>query len=80
MKTLEQYRWTDNSIKIDDFYDSLPGIIKSIVDDLERADAEADWSYTNLCDSLENKAKLYVPEGRITQEQFERLCMRYYGG
>ncbi len=80
MKTLESYRWTDNSVKIDDFYDCLPQLVKNIIDDLERADAEEDWGYTNLCDSLENIAKFLVPEGIITKEQFDRLCMRYYGG
>lgn len=75
----KEYRWVDNSVKIDDFYDDLPPVIKNLVDDCEKADAEEDWAYTNYCDSVENASKLYVPSGRITKDQFERLCMRYYG-
>lgn len=80
MKTLEYYHWTDDKVRIDDFYEGLPKVIRNLVDDLEKADEEEDWGYINLCESLEDAAKLYVPEGRITKEQFDRLCRRYYGG
>lgn len=80
MRTLENYRWTDNSINIDDFYDSLPKMVREIVDACEKADAEDDWSYPNLCESLENVAKQYVVAKIITKEQWDKLCCRYYGG
>ena len=77
---LETYRWTDNRVKIQDFYDQLPQVIKNLIIDLEKADEVEDWGYFNLCDSIENVAKLYVPEGKITKEQFNKLCLRYNGG
>ena len=78
MEHLEKYRWIDDSVNIDDFYDGLPKIVKNAINECERADKENDWSYTNFCDMVENMAKQFVPD-RITKEQWDRLISRYYG-
>ena len=80
MEKLKSYRWVDDDINIDDFYDELPQIVKNIVDDLEKADAEEHYGYFEWCESLEYIAKQFVPDGIITREQWERLCSRYWGG
>jgi len=80
MEKLKQYRWVDDSISIDDFYDNLPEIVKNLIMDIERADAEEHYGYFDWCEALEYISKQFVPPGIITMEQRERLCNRYYGG
>lgn len=80
MEKLEYYRWVDNDVNIDDFYDNLPPIVKDIVDRLEKADLEEHYGYFELCEALENVAKQFVPDGTITRKQWELLCSRYWGG
>ena len=73
----EKFRWIKADIDISDFYDKLPKIIKQTISEAEQADRDDDLgTYVCLCDDLECRTKLYVPD-RISEKEWDLLCEKY---
>lgn len=78
-KELESYHWVNNDVKIADFFDELPKVVQNLIIECEQMDAEENYAYVNLCESVEDVAKLFVPDGIIKKEHFNKICCRYWG-
>lgn len=78
-RELENYRWVNNSVKIDDFYDKLPKWVRQLVQQCEMSDKEKNLLYPDYCEDLDIQAKECYACGIITKNQYERICARYYG-
>lgn len=73
----EKFRWIKNDIDISGFYDKLPGIIKEIIHEAEETDRNDDLgNYVCLCDDLECRSKLFIPD-RISEKEWDLLCEKY---
>ena len=72
-----EFRWIDENIDISDFADKLPGHIKDMIRDAEKADKEDNFPvYAQVCDDLEICAKLLVPDV-LTMKQWHDFCDKY---
>lgn len=75
MDTLE-FMMIDHSIEMD--ISSFPALLKNVISDLEKYDADGDWvMYDGLADGLESFAKSALLSGKISESQFNKLMAKY---
>ena len=70
------YNWINDNVKIDF---SLPKILKDKVIELEKLDKDKDYRYFDVCEYLDDDAKGYYVEGKISKKQWDMLVSRYDG-
>lgn len=76
MMTKKKYNWINDEVKIDF---PLPQILQDKVIELEQLDSEMDYFYFDVCEYLDDDAKLFYVDGVITKEQWDKLITRYDG-
>lgn len=64
----------DYSVQIDF---KIPEILKEVVDKLEEADRNDDYSYDNYSNELSADAKNLYADGKLTKKQWNTLERRY---
>lgn len=64
----------DYSVQIDF---KIPEILKEVVDKLEEADRNDDYSYDNYSNELSVDAKNLYADGKLTKKQWNTLERRY---
>jgi hypothetical protein len=71
--------WINYDIDISDFSDKLGKFIFEIIKEAEEAESKGEvFTFYNVCEDIEMQSKLLLEDGVITDEQWERLCTRYY--
>lgn len=76
MAEKKRYNWIDESIIID--FD-IPKIMTNLILDMEQLDEEENYGYLNYCDALDDMAKEFYVQGKLTKAQWDTL-VRKYGG
>lgn len=71
--------WIDREIDISDFADRLTSSVYELIAAAEKAEYEGrEWTFYEMCDNIEIEAKMLVEDGIIAEEEWERLCCKYY--
>ncbi len=78
MNDKENFRWIRSDIDISSFYDRLTDVVKELIAEAEEADRnDEEMVLYELQDSIENQAKLLVPDV-ISHKEWDMLCEKYY--
>ncbi len=72
-------RWIDESIDISDFEDRLSSDVREMMEWAAEAEQkQEEFTFYEACDNVEIHGKILVEEGIITEEEWNRLCEKYY--
>lgn len=78
MNSKENFRWIRSDIDISSFYDRLTNVLKELIAEAEEADRNnEEMVLYELQDSIENQAKLLVPDV-ISHKEWDMLYEKYY--
>lgn len=67
--------WINYDINIDDI--NLGAVIKNLIAEAEELARENNIEYTCVADAIDVRCKNRYASGKITMEQWERVCKRY---
>lgn len=73
---MKRYTWINDDVKIDF---PIPKILQDKVEELEKMDQEGDYCYFDVCEYLDDDAKEFYVQGKITKTQWDKLVTRYDG-
>ncbi len=73
---MKRYTWINDDVKIDF---PIPKILQDKVEELEQLDQAGDYCYFDVCEYLDDDAKEFYVQGKITKKQWDKLVTRYDG-
>lgn len=75
----EKKRWIDESIDISDFAERLTSSVYELIALAEEAEQKGEeMTFYEMCDNIEIEAKMLVEDGILSDEEWDRLCQKYY--
>lgn len=75
----EKKRWINEGIDISDFADRLTSSVYELIAEAEEAERKGEYfTFYEMCDNIEIEAKMLVEDGILSDEEWDRLCRKYY--